>query len=200
MGMSAAQYLSQAKALLPRGKLWQSLARIGSTFSDLLDGISQEFARIDADAEALLDEMDPLTVTDTIDAWERFYQLPDGCGDAPTTIDARRDALLARAVPSGKLNRQWMVDQAAVMGFTITINNLPTPYHFEVLAPEVDPGMLSVGEGPGHQVGEAIRAAGPADQLECMIIKSLCAGTRPTFVYRADGSYSLTYTKEMMYG
>ncbi|MDH5633597.1 MAG: YmfQ family protein, partial [Gammaproteobacteria bacterium] len=114
--MSAAQYLSQAKALLPRGKLWQSLARIGSTFSDLLEGIVQEFARIDTDAEALLDEMDPLTVTNTIDAWEQFYGLPDSCGDAPGTLDERRDALLARAAPAGKMHRPHLVNQAAVMG------------------------------------------------------------------------------------
>jgi len=125
--------------------------------------------------------------------------LPDSCGDAPGTLDERRDALLARAAPAGKMHRPHLVNQAAVMGFAITINNLPAPYHFEVKAPAVDPQFLSVGVGPGHQVGEPLRTFGAERRLECMIIQSLCAGTRPTFTYRVDESYSITYTKEMMY-
>ena len=54
MGMIAADYLEQMRALLPRGPAWS--AEMGSSHANFLDGLAQEFARIDATAMRLIED------------------------------------------------------------------------------------------------------------------------------------------------
>lgn len=55
------------KALLPPGKLWRMVA---STLADFLLACAQELARVDARADALIEEADPRTTTELLPDFE----------------------------------------------------------------------------------------------------------------------------------
>ena len=70
---SATQYQGQLRSLLPSGPAWDpeqvpELERV-------LQGISQELARIDARAVDLQNEMDPASVSELVADWEKVMDL-----------------------------------------------------------------------------------------------------------------------------
>jgi len=81
------QYRAQLNALLPLGPAWDPdlVPEIGQ----VLTGLSQELARVDARAFDLLNEMDLGGVTELVPDWERVMNLPDPCvGLEPVFEDA----------------------------------------------------------------------------------------------------------------
>lgn len=112
MGLIAADYLSQMQALLPQGPAWTR--EPGWLLARLLEGLSEEFARVDAGAGQLLTEADPRTVYDLLLDWERVTGIvpPDG-----STIDQRRAALTAKLTDRGGQSRAYFIALAARLGF-----------------------------------------------------------------------------------
>lgn len=119
MGMSAAEYLSQLQALLPQGPAWPRDE--DATLTQLLAALAEEFARVDLRAENLLDEADPRTTAEMLWDWERVAGLPDPCVIAAQTTQERRAALVAKLTNIGGQSRQYFIDLAAALGYTITI-------------------------------------------------------------------------------
>lgn len=123
MGMTAADYLEQLRALLPHGPAWT--AEVGSSHANFLDGMSQEFARIDASAMQLLDEADPRTSVDMFADWERITGLPDPCVTAFSTEEQtfaqRRFALVSKWCSLVGMRPDDYVELARQMGYTITV-------------------------------------------------------------------------------
>jgi uncharacterized protein YmfQ (DUF2313 family) len=119
MALSAEDYQAQAKALLPKGKAWAT--ELASKLSDFLLGLGDELARVDFRAVQLLDEMDPRTTEECLEDWERNFGLPDNCGTPPDTVQARRNAILAKMNSTGGQTPQYFINRAAELGFTITI-------------------------------------------------------------------------------
>lgn len=119
MGMSAADYLSQLQALLPQGPAWPRDA--DATLTQLLAALAEEFARVDLRAENLLDEADPRTTAEMLSDWERVAGLPDPCVTAAQSTQERRAALVAKFTNLGGQSRQFYIDLAASLGYTITI-------------------------------------------------------------------------------
>lgn len=68
MGLSAAAYARQMKALLPPGKVWRM---VESVLADFFLACGQELARVDARADSLLEESDPRTTTELLPDFER---------------------------------------------------------------------------------------------------------------------------------
>lgn len=118
MGMSAFQYAEQLRALLPPGK---ALADGNGVLTQLLDGLSQEFARADQSASGLIDESLPNSAFQLLPDWERVCNLPDGCTPAGQTIDARRQAVVARFFGNGTPSIPYLTTVAAQVGYTVTI-------------------------------------------------------------------------------
>lgn len=119
MALGAESYLQQLQALLPKGKAWTR--EVGTVLTNLLKGISQEFARIDARVDDLLNEADPRTTYELIDDWERVAGLPEVGVTIEQTLAQRRAALESKLTMQGGQSRQYFIDLAAQIGYTITI-------------------------------------------------------------------------------
>lgn len=89
-------YAALLLALLPPGRAHttEDPGLAGS-----LAGLGIEWARVEARLLAVIEELDPTTASELLDAWERVYALPDSCDPSPPSSDAdRQDALAARLI------------------------------------------------------------------------------------------------------
>ena len=194
MSYSADNYLSQLKALLPLGDLWDSFRQSGTLFSAFLDAFAQTFARIDARAEDLLDESDPRTTYELLPEWETEAGLPDTCTTQADTIQERRDALVSKLTSIGDQSRPYFISIAAELGYEITItefrpfvagsdagdviSNGDWIYTWQVNAAEETIRPFVAGSG----TGELLRDWGN-EILECVINKYKPAHTLVQFAY-----------------
>ena len=193
MGLTAADYRNQLLNLLPRGRAW---ARdITSTMAAFMHAIGDEFALLHERARVLIEEeSNPLSAVETIDDWEKSLGLPDACSSAAPTLAERQAAAAGRYYGNGGHSIPYLIDVALQMGFVITIVDKVTPHHYEVKVPGVEAVRLSVGEGPGHTVGEPLRTYGDEIALECVLMRLHQSHTVATFTYGGTESYSVTYT------
>ncbi|TKA91800.1 DUF2313 domain-containing protein [Guyparkeria sp. SB14A] len=193
---SAADYHAQLLALLPRGALWDALREPGTTAEQLLAAIAQEPARLDGRAIALLDELDPRTVVEMLEDWERWAGMPDSCSGLGATITQRREDLLARLTNTGGQSRRYFIGVAGRLGFPDA----------EIL--EYDPHTVEAtvdapiyGEDWAHawtiraptppidqfnadsSVDESLGEAAPTTRIECVINRLKPAHTVALFEY-----------------
>lgn len=84
--------------LLPRGPAWP---RDGEVLRQLVAAEATELSRVDIRSRKLLAELDPSTTFELLPEWEEMYGLPDCPDAAPTTIEGRRAALLAKLLAQG---------------------------------------------------------------------------------------------------
>jgi len=172
------EHRQQLDQLLPPGLLWTR--RPGSNREKLLTAIAAESARFEELTLALIDEADPRTTSDLLDEWEAYVGLPDPC--VPTSItftdDERRAQIVARLNANGGQSRQFFIDLAAAIGFTITITEFTT---FQV-------GISGAGDPVGGetwvyawQVNTATDARSPI--LECLFHRLAPAHTVVIFNY-----------------
>ncbi|EGF92412.1 hypothetical protein ABI_08480 [Asticcacaulis biprosthecium C19] len=117
--MDAPAYLDQLLKLLPRGRAWSRAPE--STLSKLMSAFADGAARFDARALELLEEADPRTTTELIDAWERVAGLPDTCTGTLTEIADRRAALWQKLTNSGGQSIAYFTEVAARLGYEIEI-------------------------------------------------------------------------------
>jgi uncharacterized protein YmfQ (DUF2313 family) len=70
----------------------------------------------------MLKEADPRTCYETIDMWETDCGLPDPCIEPPpSTLEARRNAIVAKRQSGSTTHPQEFIDLAALLGYTIDI-------------------------------------------------------------------------------
>lgn len=120
MARTADQYRELLKALLPPGEAFPR--DTGTGIDKLLAGMSEEWARIDARGEALIVEALPSSTSELLADWERVAGLPDKCaGTLETTMQGRRNALLAKLTSTGGQSREYFVAVAKALGYEITI-------------------------------------------------------------------------------
>lgn len=119
MGMTAAEYRLQLQALLPTGPAWRRDTEADITRT--LDALAAELARIDARAEALMEEADPRTTSELLSDWERIAALPSSCVTVEQTIEERRAALVAKLTLLGGQSPDFFIDLAAGLGSVITV-------------------------------------------------------------------------------
>jgi uncharacterized protein YmfQ (DUF2313 family) len=123
MAMTSADYLLQLQELLPQGPAWP---REDSYITRLLNGLSQELARVDGRALALASEADPRSTGELLADWERVTGLPDECAVAfggEQSTAQRRAALLSRLTNLGGQSAAYFQTLAAAMGYTVTVED-----------------------------------------------------------------------------
>jgi len=119
MALSTEDYLQQLQALLPQGPAWSR--EQDTVLTKLLTAFAEEFARVDLRTDNLLNEADPRTTNELLTDWERVAGLPDLCTGIPATIALRRELLVSKLTNVGGQSRQFFIDLAAKLGYTITI-------------------------------------------------------------------------------
>lgn len=127
--LAAVDYVVQLQQLLPDGPAWTDDPN--AAISNLLAGLAQELARIDARAWQLIDEADPRTANELLGDWERVAGLPDPCVAARVgdqTVAERQAALVAKLVQVGGQSVAYFEAIAQALGYTITITVQPPPF------------------------------------------------------------------------
>lgn len=120
MARTAEEYREQLLALLPPGQAFPR--ENGTTMDALLDGMSQELARVDARGEALIIDGNPMTTSELLSDWERVAGLPDKCaGTLEETTQGRRNALVTKLAGTGGQSVAYFIGVAASLGYTVTI-------------------------------------------------------------------------------
>jgi uncharacterized protein YmfQ (DUF2313 family) len=117
---SGADYAQAFISLLPQGPAWPRHAL--STLVEACYGLADYWGFVDSRAADLLEiESDPRLTVELLPDWERAWGLPDPCVKTPQGIVARRQALLLKMTMLGGQSRQFFIDVAASLGYTITI-------------------------------------------------------------------------------
>jgi uncharacterized protein YmfQ (DUF2313 family) len=112
-------YRDALLALMPQGDAWPTDP--DSELGKLLTGLAEEFARIDARAEELLNESHPSQTFELFEEWEQMYGLPDTCAGTDPSFQERRFDLVQRYRQLGGQSRQFFIEMAAALGYEITI-------------------------------------------------------------------------------
>ena len=188
------QYRTLLVNLLPRGKAWPRDRRF--EVYNMLAGLAEEFLRIDLRVDQLLLEADPRSTTEMLEEWEAVVGIPDGCAPPAPTLDRRRADITARLTQAGALNKQFFIDFAAYLGFSITIteyrpfragishagdpvSNGDWVYTFLVTGPVETINFFSAGR---NQAGDPLANWGN-QFLECAINKRKPAETIALYAY-----------------
>lgn len=113
--------------LLPQGQAWTRNPL--SVLVQTCEGLANYWGYVDGRAADLLEiESDPRTALELLPDWERNWGLPDPClSDPPTSLFDRRAALVAKMTMIGAQSRQFFINVAASLGYSITITEY-APY------------------------------------------------------------------------
>lgn len=107
-------------ALLPRGPLWEQLAR-APLFSALVDALAAELDRVQERSARIIDEADPRTTLELFEEWESAHGLPSTCMEVGATLTARRDALVERVVEPQPTTPAFFQQVAEGLGYAVWI-------------------------------------------------------------------------------
>jgi uncharacterized protein YmfQ (DUF2313 family) len=108
--------------LLPQGQAWPKHT-MESVLWQACDGLCNYWGTVDARAADLLEqESDPRKTIELLPDWERNWGLPDPCYQEPLTFGERQKALVQRMTIWGAQSRQFFIDIAASIGYTIGIS------------------------------------------------------------------------------
>jgi uncharacterized protein YmfQ (DUF2313 family) len=125
MARSALQYRQLLLSLLPPGKVWQG--KIDRVLVKTIYAIADEFVRVEERVEALFEEKDVRTTTELLEDHENDYSLPDEGDEIGKTTEKRREELHASLLKLGQQYKQYYIDIAAALGYTIRIEEF-TPF------------------------------------------------------------------------
>lgn len=192
MGLSESDYLSQLQALLPHGPAWPR--ETDANLTRLLNAWADELARVDGRTSALIEEVDPRTVSELLADWERIAGLPDACVVSEQTTAQRRASLHARITTLGGQSPAYFIALAERLGYTVTItefdphtvsDDVEQPIYgqawafaWQVNAPQNTVGTLSVTDS----VADPLAWWGN-EVLECVISRLKPAHTNVLFAY-----------------
>jgi uncharacterized protein YmfQ (DUF2313 family) len=118
-------YGSAFLTLLPQGQAWPKYP--GTTLDLACRGLAEYWGFVDSRAADLLEqESDPRKTLELLPDWERNWGLPDPCYEAPQSIAERQLALVMRMTMEGAQSREFFINVAAQIGYTITISEYRT--------------------------------------------------------------------------
>lgn len=118
---SVDDYDKSLDRLLPRGPIWQRTP--GSVLDSILHAIAQELARVDAQADRVLEEADPRTSFDLLQQWFTDWGIPSAClaALADPTLEEKRRELITKITSSRSLTAQFFRDVAETLGYEADI-------------------------------------------------------------------------------
>lgn len=201
----AAAYAGQLRQLLPRGLAWE-FGR-DSVFAQLLAGLAEELARVDARGLDMLEEADPRTALELLPDWERVAGLPDACTGRPDNAGERQAALQQKLTGLGGQSRQAFIELAARLGYVIWIEEhrparvgarigdcLNGPdfafcwtVHVRPFDGYLEEATFIAQAQIGDRLGVRLRGFGAID-LECVIARARPAHTIVLFAYDVEPS------------
>lgn len=120
MALTTEDYLVELQGLLPVGPAWPRDPDSELTLRLAAD--AEEFARVDARIDDLVNESDPRSASEMLADWERVVGLPDGCTGPLSGLAARRAAVIGRLTAEGGQSQPYYIALAATLGFEITIS------------------------------------------------------------------------------
>ena len=113
-------YAEAMQALLPQGQAWPRDNE--SVLMRVVRGLCRIWGDFELRASTLLEmESDPRSTVELLPDWERNWGLPDPCYTEPQSVAERQLALVMRMTMIGGQSRQFFIDIAAMIGYTITI-------------------------------------------------------------------------------
>ncbi|PPR18989.1 MAG: hypothetical protein CFH43_00372 [Proteobacteria bacterium] len=117
---TAKEYAKQLQQLLPLGPAWE----VGSdtTRESFIEAIGEILAITHNRAENLVNESNPHFTIELLKEWEIDAGLPDKCVPTNQTLSERRAALVAKLLRKGSQTRQYYIDVATALGYSITID------------------------------------------------------------------------------
>ncbi|QZN97363.1 YmfQ family protein [Symbiopectobacterium purcellii] len=118
---SKTDYSGALQNLLPQGRAWP---RESTTVqAAVIRALARSFARSDDDAQRLLVGAFPSAATILLTEWENTLGLPDDCAIGEIGgISDRQLAVVSKLISTGGLSRQYYIQVAAALGYTITIS------------------------------------------------------------------------------
>jgi uncharacterized protein YmfQ (DUF2313 family) len=118
---TGADYTQAFLTLLPQGQAWPKHSP-ESVLVQICVGLCDYWGFVDGRAADLLErESDPRQTIELLLDWERNWGLPDPCYAEPQTIGQRQVALVMRMTMEGAQSREFFIEIAAMIGYTITI-------------------------------------------------------------------------------
>ncbi|POA33029.1 MULTISPECIES: YmfQ family protein [unclassified Pseudomonas] len=193
---TAEQYQAQLRSLLPSGPAWDP-ERVPE-LEQVLQGVSQELARLDARAADLLNEMDPAGVSELVPDWERVMNLPDPCLGLTPLFDDRRLAVRRRLLAVGAQTAVYFVEIARSQGYpnaSVTQSRAPRmgssrfgSAHFGTWQAQFmwtlnTGGRLLLGRRFGASYWGERFGMNPGSALECLIHRNAPAHTQVKINY-----------------
>lgn len=150
-------YAAGFNSLLPQGVAWPR--NPDSVLQKVVSGLSEIWGdQVEAMAALLLNiESDPRSTLSLLPEWERAFGLPDECLAEPLTIGDRQKALVQRMTMLGDQSRAFFIEQAAAIGYTITISE----YRPFMCGIDRCGDNRVIGDGTGTQKDYLGRALGP---------------------------------------
>jgi uncharacterized protein YmfQ (DUF2313 family) len=120
---SGDDYARGFAGLLPTGAAWPRDS--DSILMQFINGLAQIWGDVDARADDLLArESDPRLTLELLLDWETAFGLPDECMGPASTLEERHTRLLQRITMLGGQSRAFFIALAAMLGYTITIEEL----------------------------------------------------------------------------
>jgi len=117
---TSTQYRDLLKSLLPKGKIWN--LNNDSFLVMLLNGIGEEFSRIDERGYDLFDEKDTRTTEELLTEHEEDFNLPDEGDSISNFTEVRRDELQAMLLKVGNQNKEYFEEIADALGYDIQVD------------------------------------------------------------------------------
>lgn len=114
--MTQSDYLLQLQALLPVGLAWPRDP--DAVLTQVLAGVAEEPARVDARGWSLLEEVDPRTTNELLVDWERVTAQNPAEG---ATLEDRRRAVTSVLAMRGGQSPTYFIALAASIGYAITL-------------------------------------------------------------------------------
>lgn len=127
----AADYAQAMMTLLPTGQAWPR--EPGSVLEKTVTGLATIYEQVDKRAADLLEkESDPRKTVELLTDWERAWGLPDKCLAEPLTVRDRQIALVTKMTLLGAQSRQWFMDLATLLGYSVPSIREYAPWMFGV--------------------------------------------------------------------
>ncbi len=114
--VSNEDYKRVMQDLLPPGPAWTR--EPDRVLTKLLCGMAREFSRTELQLRRLIEEADPRTTQELLPDWERFLDLPGECTNPPTTLEGRRQAVLAKLRQRVSPTPEYFKTLAEDLGYT----------------------------------------------------------------------------------
>lgn len=119
MARSFKEYRRLLQSLLPKGKFWSRAE--SSVFTQLLNALGDELSRVETRGEDLRLEAFNNTIDELLEEWEEDFAIPDPGFDLATTDAGRRSAIAVKKIAVGDQDKDYFIEIASTLGWTITI-------------------------------------------------------------------------------